>query len=230
MVVTLIFFESALELIPENLRNHPLVRKEWKMNVRKKNRGILLDTALHSFLMANLPDQGKRGRPDIVYYSLLNSLYSPLVKNRSLEVIIHTYQNKCIDIPFDWRIPVNFNRFVGLFSQLLHTKQIPVEGESILSTSDCTLEKLLDEKTSDNLYLLESPTEASYVNKDLSNITLNNSTFLIGGFQSGSPLYPFNEKINKFPNLEQISLYNDVKPAWVVTSKLIHLLESRLLT
>jgi rRNA pseudouridine-1189 N-methylase Emg1 (Nep1/Mra1 family) len=56
MTITVIFFESALELIPEFLRNHSMVRKEWKNNTKKKNRGILLDRAVHNPIMNQVLD------------------------------------------------------------------------------------------------------------------------------------------------------------------------------
>ncbi|MHA2290198.1 MAG: hypothetical protein ACXABG_15540 [Promethearchaeota archaeon] len=229
MVVTIIFFESALELIPESLRNHSLIRKDWKTITRKRNRGILLDTAIHGSIMANLPEKEKRGRPDIVYYSLLNLLYSPLVANHTLKIIIHTYTGHCIHLPSHWRIPVNYNRFTGLFSQLLYRKRIPVEGEPILSVSRCTLMELIQEYNDNKIYLLESPNINSEVIKSLKDLLDDDMTFLIGGFQSGEPSFLSNTDFASNRNFQEISIYKETKPAWTISSRLLHMLEDQLL-
>ncbi len=229
MVITIIFIESALELIPESLRNHPVIRKNWKTTTRKRNRGILLDTAIHGSIMTKLPDKEKRGRPDIVFYSLLNLLYSPLVANNTLKIIIHTYTEHCIHIPSHWRIPVNYNRFVGLFSQLLYKKRIPVEGEPILSVIRCTLEKLIQKYDHNKIYLLESPAKISVYVSSLKSLVDEDAIFIIGGFQSGESSLLFKTNIVSNPNFQQISLYQETKPAWTISSRLLHMLEDQLL-
>ncbi|MHA2347520.1 MAG: hypothetical protein ACXACP_12445 [Candidatus Hodarchaeales archaeon] len=229
MVLTIIIFESALELIPESLRSHSSIRKEWKMNTRKKKRGILLDKAIHNPLMESLIDHNKRGRPDIVHYSLLNLLYSPLVKNKTIQIIIHTYNDKCIHIPADWRIPVNYNRFTGLMAQLLYNNQIPVEGEPILTVSKCSLNKLLQRFEYQYLFLLESIPGTSITVNNLGDTVTEDSIFLIGGFQSGSPKFDFGLNFSKSSNFQIISLYKEVMPAWMIASKLLYLIEDELL-
>ena len=229
MTIKVILFESALELIPESVRNHSLVRKEWRTNTRKKNRGILLDRAIHNPLMGSLNDSEKRGRPDIVYYSLLNLLYSPIVKKNLVKVIIHTYTDHCIIIPSFWRIPVNYNRFVGLMSQLLLKKRIPVEGEPILTVFKSKLTEILQKYGKNQIFMLESPNNTSVPIRRLDDLNINDSVFLIGGFQAGEPSIILQGELSKKDNFKQISLYPEVKPAWVITSKLIHLIEDQLL-
>jgi rRNA small subunit pseudouridine methyltransferase Nep1 len=229
MVLTVIIFESALELMPESLRSHPTIRKEWKVNTRKKKRGIILDKAIHNPLMESLNDHKKRGRPDIVHSTLLNLIYSPLVKNGTLKIIIHTYNNRCIHIPTDWRIPVNYNRFTGLMAQLLYNKQIPVEGDPILTVNKCSLRKLLQEHLNHQIFLLESVPESSSIVNNLNGIFSEDSIFLIGGFQSGSPDFDFETDILNSSNFRILSLYKDVIPAWVVASKLLYMIEEQMI-
>ncbi len=229
MVITIIFFESAIELIPESLRNHPLVRKDWKTTTRKKNRGILLDTAIHSSLMMQLAEKEKRGRPDIIYYSLLNLLYSPLMAEKKIEIIIHTYTDQCIRIPPQWRIPVNYNRFVGLFSQLLFKKRIPVEGEAILTSFRSPIKELIQHYIQQRIILLEKPKGNSSVVKSLESLVDEDIVFLIGGFQSGEPSFIANTEFKSYSDFHQISFYKETKPAWTISSRLIHMLEDQLL-
>ena len=225
MTITIIFFESALELIPDFLRNHSIVRKEWKYNTKKKNRGILLDRAIHNPLMNQVQNPGKQGRPDIVYYSLLNLLYSPLLANNLLEVKIHTITNRCISIPSQWRIPVNYNRFLGLFGQLLYKKRVPLEGEALLTVTKCNLDQILMDFEDQPIFLLEEPNDETITLDSLDKQDVQDAVFLIGGFQSGDSHFPFKQKLANHPAFHSLSLYEDVKPAWIVTSKLIHWLE-----
>ena len=229
MTITVIFFESALELIPESLRNHSLVRKEWKNNTKRKNRGILLDRAIHNPIMKQVPEPGKQGRPDIVYYSLLNLLYSPLVANDTVKIIIHTITNQCIIIPSHWRIPVNYNRFLGLFAQLLYKKRVPLEGDALLTVSKCTLAKILMEYEDQPIFLLEEPNEDTLTINNFDKQDIQDAVFLIGGFQSGDSEFPFKPNLADHQKFYSLSLYEEVKPAWIITSKLIYWLEDYLL-
>ena len=229
MTITVIFFESALELIPEFLRNHSLIRKEWKDSTKRKNRGILLDKAIHNPIMKQVPEPGKQGRPDIVYYSLLNLLYSPLVANDTIKIIVHTITNHCIVIPSHWRIPVNYNRFLGLFAQLLYKKRVPLEGEALLTVSKCSLEKILVEYENQPIFLLEEPKEDILTMNSFNKQDIQDAVFLIGGFQSGDSKFPFKQNLGNRHDFYSLSLYKEVKPAWIITAKLVHWLEGYLL-
>lgn len=226
MSITIIFFESALELIPETLRNHPLIKKEWRSNVKKKNRGIILDGAIHRSLINLLEAGEKRGRPDIIHHSLLNLVYSPLFLEGKINVLIHTRSNLCIKIPSIWRIPVNYNRFIGLFAQLLLNKRVPLSGDPLLTAEHCTLEKILQGFEGSEIFLCEASGEKNkdILVKNLEEISeFTSKVFLIGGFQHGDPESEF---LRLSPYFFTLTLYKDIKPAWVITAKLIHWLEA----
>lgn len=229
MSITIVFFESALELIPESLRKHPLIRKEWRQNVKMKNRGIILDGAIHRPLVESLKDAEKRGRPDIIHHSLLNLMYSPLLLENKVKAFIHTRNDLCIQIPSKWRIPVNYNRFIGLFSQLLLKKRVPLSGEPILTAKHCSLEKLLQPFDDSEIILCDVPTkdkEDVFPMKNLKDISLLSSkVFLIGGFQRGDAELHSLDSSTSTQNWSVLSLYNEVKPAWVITAKIIYWLE-----
>jgi rRNA small subunit pseudouridine methyltransferase Nep1 len=75
--VILVLAESALELVPSELRRHPAVLADAKRR-RKKPGEILLDRSRHHPAMRDLPDASRRGRPDIVHQVLLVFQYSML--------------------------------------------------------------------------------------------------------------------------------------------------------
>lgn len=210
------------------MRKHPLIRKKWQQNLKKKNRGILLDGAIHRSIVDSLEDREKRGRPDILHHSLLNIAYSPLFEQEKVQVFIHTRNDLCIKIPSQWRVPVNYNRFCGLFSQLLLKRKVPLSGEPILTVTHCTLSNLLNQ-FEDDIYLCDIPHESvknSVIMKNLTELSPSSSgVFLIGGFQYGDARYPF-FKSSVGEKLVLLTLYSKVKPAWVIVAKIIHWLEA----
>ncbi|UCG01052.1 MAG: hypothetical protein JSW11_15720 [Candidatus Heimdallarchaeota archaeon] len=228
-MITIILFESALELIPESLRKHPLIRKKWQKNLKKKNRGLLLDGAIHRSLVDSLDDKEKRGRPDIIHHSLLNVVYSPLFKQGKIQVFIHTRNDLCIKIPSQWRVPVNYNRFCGLFSQLLLKQRVPISGEPILTAKRCKLSKLLKQFEETEIHLCDIPPKnmkESIIMKNLTDLSPPSSgVFLIGGFQYGETEFRFFESSTLIQELILLTIYDEVKPAWVIVAKIIHWLE-----
>ncbi|MHA1213681.1 MAG: hypothetical protein ACTSPG_00110 [Candidatus Hodarchaeales archaeon] len=229
MKVTFVLIHSALELIPERLRNHRLIRHEWKQNLKKKKRGVLLDVAAHGPLLENLEDSNQRGRPDIIHHSLLNLMYSPLFKSSEVEAIIHTRNDYCINIPSNWRVPVNYSRFCGLFAQLLWNKRVPLTGDPLLQVNTCTFEDLLQKFQNNQIFLCESINFNTNINLNieyLHNISFDKSlVFLIGAFQSGQLPQKVIKIIKNYSSVQLLPLYKDVMPTWIIVSKLIHYLE-----
>jgi len=209
------------------MRNHPLIRKEWQKNLKKKNRGILLDGAIHRPIVDSLENREKRGRPDIIHHSLLNIVYSPLFKQGKIQVFIHTRNNLCLRIPSQWRVPVNYNRFCGLFSQLLLKKRVPLSGEPILTVTHCTLSKLLHQFADSEIYLCDIPSESvggTVIIKNLMDLfPFSSGVFLIGGFQYGESEFETTD-INQ--DLVLLTIYDEVKPTWVIVAKIIQWLEA----
>ena len=229
IVVKIILFESALELIPEPLRKHRLIRKEWRKNVKQKNRGILLDGAIHRFLMDSLDQFEKRGRPDLIHHSLLNMVYSPLFRNKKIRILIHTINDISFEIPSNWRIPVNYNRFCGLISQLLLKRRVPITGEPLLNVESSSLANIINQFDDSEVYLCEEPKKRD--NNDfqhLSSISQSSSgIYLIGGFQHGEANLSFLNTIKTKKKVTIVSLFKETKPTWIIASKIITLLELR---
>ena len=63
-------------------------------------------------------------RPDILHYTLLTLLDSPLNKAGMLQVFIRTYNNILIEVNPQIRLPRTYKRFAGLMVQLLHKLSI----------------------------------------------------------------------------------------------------------
>ena len=108
--LSIILADSALEPVPKELSNHPVIRK-YRTLYKKHSDNILLDKSFHSPCMKLLPDNEKRGRPDIVHLSLISLTSSPLYLEKKLKVYVHTVTNSVIDINFGVRLPKSYSRF-----------------------------------------------------------------------------------------------------------------------
>ncbi|MFW9984574.1 MAG: 16S rRNA methyltransferase, partial [Candidatus Odinarchaeota archaeon] len=71
--------DAALELVPVEITSDPAVISTAKSRGKPPDQ-ILLDDALHSKALQQLPDNEKRGRPDIIHRSLLTALDSILAR------------------------------------------------------------------------------------------------------------------------------------------------------
>lgn len=109
---------AEVELAPESIAGHPAVRTTAKEQNRKGTE-VLLDQNVHGSALKQLPDGERRGRPDILHYTLLVLLESPLNKLGQLKVLIHTRHGELVRIRPDTRLPRGEARFQGLIAKVL---------------------------------------------------------------------------------------------------------------
>ena len=69
-MISLILSESALELVPSELTYHPSVISHAR-KLGKHPSEILLDNSWHFAAMKEIKNEMKRGRPDLVHFSIL---------------------------------------------------------------------------------------------------------------------------------------------------------------
>ena len=117
-MLNLVLAESALELVPKEIRRHPSVVNDSKRRGREAS-GIVLGRSFHHSAMARLDDSEKRGRPDLVHVALLNATGAPLYQDGSARVFVHTYDDLVLEIAPKTRIPKNYMRFRGLMEEAL---------------------------------------------------------------------------------------------------------------
>ena len=89
MPLTIILAECGLELIPKEIKKHPAIQRNLKI---ERPSSLLLDNALHHSAMSKLDNKSKRGRPDILHLCLLNALGSSLNKSSNLNLFFHTME------------------------------------------------------------------------------------------------------------------------------------------
>lgn len=141
-VITLLLAESALEPIPRQLWKHPLI-KRYAQSSQNPPQTLLLDRSYHHAVMGGLPQNHKRGRPDIVHFTLLAALGSPLNKERMLRTYVHTITNQVITVNPTTRLPKNYNRFVGLMEALFRDGRVPPTGPVLLEVTKKTPAELI---------------------------------------------------------------------------------------
>ncbi|ABL88952.1 Suppressor Mra1 [Pyrobaculum islandicum DSM 4184] len=173
--------ESALELVPRELWNHPVIQADAKRRGKKPGE-ILLDRARHHLAMSSLRDASKRGRPDIVHQVLLVFQYSLLNKRGLGRIYIHTQGDYTIYVRWETRIPKNYNNFVSLMEQLYATGRVPPKGEPLIELYKKDLSTLLRELGGRWVVLHESGVKKPFIELGAA---LLNSVVVIGGFPHG---------------------------------------------
>jgi len=119
--ITLLNFvlaESALELVPKEIRKLPAVASDAKRR-QKEASDILLDRSFHHSAMTRLKDSEKRGRPDLVHVTLLDVTGTPLYLDGMVRAFVHTCDDVVLEFAEKTRIPKNYLRFRGLMEEAL---------------------------------------------------------------------------------------------------------------
>ena len=179
--LSLILAESSLEIIPKEIQNHPSVISHSK-KLGKLPSNMLLDNSWHYSAMKGMKDENKRGRPDIVHFSVLEACSIPLYFEKKLTIYIHTLNDKVIKIGDDIRLPKSFHRFTGLIEKLFFEKRIESNGKKLLEMSDMRFSELIENINPENVVgLSRVGKSSSFCN--VAKLLTNNSCLVIGGFQ-----------------------------------------------
>lgn len=117
-MLNFVLAESALELVPKEIRRLPAVASDSKRR-QKDASEILLDRSFHHSAMARLKDSEKRGRPDLVHGALQSVTGTPLYLEGRVKVFVHTYDDMVVDVAPKTRIPKGYLRFRGLMEKVL---------------------------------------------------------------------------------------------------------------
>ena len=141
--LSLILAESSLEMVPKEIQNHPSVISHSK-KLEKPPSNILLDNSWHYAAMKGIQNENKRGRPDIVHFSLLEACSIPLYFEKKLSVYVHTLNDQVIKVGDDIHLPKSFHRFAGLIEKLFYEKIIESDGKKLLEISDMSFSELIE--------------------------------------------------------------------------------------
>lgn len=224
-MLTLILADSELEIVPEPLWGHPAIVNSAKQRGKKPSR-ILLDSSLHHNAMKALPENERRGRPDLVHFFLITALESVLNKKGKMRVYVHTRNNELIKVAPDLRIMRSYSRFIGLVEQLFAEGCVPQPPEKPLMQMEFnrTLESIIKEVKPDAVLVLSPEGISVKLREYLQKFPESkNIACIIGGFPHGdfkSPAYALAS--------EKISISDELLTGWTVASELIVNYENRI--
>ncbi len=216
-MLSLILAESALETVPQELWKHPAVERHAERR-GKPPRSTILDRSYHHAAMKTLKGGEKRGRPDIVHFSLLEALGSPLNREGLLRIFIHTVDDYVITVAPETRLPRNYNRFIGLMEQLFESGRVPPKGRALLTLERKTLQELIDTIKPGYVIAFSRIGEPRTLEEALLRISNKGDlAAVIGGFPAGH----FAEATIKLAD-EVVCIDPEMLEAWTVTSRLIY--------
>lgn len=214
-MISLILSESALELVPYELEEHPSVISHAK-KLGKHPSEILLDNSWHFAAMKGIKNEIKRGRPDLVHFSILEATTIPLYYQNKLNLFVHTIDNKVIHFGKNVHIPKSYHRFQGVIEKLFQEKKILSKNELLLEIKDQTFSELIHEINPSSVIGFSTSGQSSSYEKIASEIP-DNSCIVIGGFQKGH----FSDSTqNEITNLYSIG--DDSFEGHVIVSRILY--------
>ena len=182
-MISLVLAESALELIPFELKHHPSVVSHAK-KLGKHSSEILLDNSWHFAAMKGIKNEMKRGRPDLVHFSILEATTIPLYLQNKIKLYIHTTDDKVISFGQNIHIPKSYHRFAGVLEKLFQEKQIVANNDVLLKIKDQTFSELLHEINPSRVIGFSTNGDSKSYEKIVSEIS-DDVCLVFGGFQKG---------------------------------------------
>jgi rRNA small subunit pseudouridine methyltransferase Nep1 len=143
-MISLILSESALELVPSELKHHPSVISHAR-KLGKYPSEILLDNSWHFAAMKGIENEMKRGRPDLVHFSILEATTIPLYLHNKMKLFVHTVDDKIISFGENVHLPKSYHRFEGVIEKLYQEKKITTNNDVLLKIEEKTFSELIDE-------------------------------------------------------------------------------------
>lgn len=193
-MLSLILAESSLETVPQELQDHPSVISHAQ-KLGKYPSEILLDNSWHFAAMKGINNEIKRGRPDLVHFSILEATTIPLYSQNKIKIYIHTIDDNVIYIGENVHIPKSYHRFAGLIEKLFSEKIIQSGSDVLLEIKKKSFTDLINEIKPSKIIGFSTKGELSSFEKISSQIS-DNSCIVIGGFQKGHFSESINNKVN----------------------------------
>jgi rRNA small subunit pseudouridine methyltransferase Nep1 len=181
MVHTLLIAESELELVPKELRNHPIVLARARRTGKDPAKMILQSTDLHKAMEEiGLAEAERRGRPDLIHLAVTIATDAPAFQDGRMEIALHLRGDRIIRISPGTRPPKEYSRFLGLMEQLLATG-----GTPLMKLENGTLEEFVRKEGKETIVFDsgETPTDVAALTALLENG--GDKLLVVGGFPHG---------------------------------------------
>jgi len=202
-MISLILAESALELVPLELQDHPSVLSHAQ-KLGKNPSEILLDNSWHFAAMKGIKNEIKRGRPDLVHFSILEATTIPLYLQNKIKIYVHTIDDKVIYIGQNVHIPKSYHRFEGLIEKLFLEKTIKTDTSILLEIKEKSFSELINEIKPSKIIGFSTRGELRSFEKIISEIS-DNTCIVIGGFQKGHFSESTTSKITQLFSVDSLS-------------------------
>ena len=214
-MISLIISESALELVPFELEDHLSVVSHAR-KLGKYPSEILLDNSWHFAAMKGIKNEIKRGRPDLVHFSILEATTIPLYIQNKLNLFVHTIDDKVIHFGKNVHLPKSYHRFEGVIEKLYQEKKIMAKNELLLEIKEQTFSELIDAINPSKIIGFSTEGKLSSYEKIASQIS-DDSCIVVGGFQKGH----FSDSVqNTITDL--FSIGNESFEGHIVTSRILY--------
>ncbi len=221
-MLSLIIAESALELVPVELQRHNSVIASAR-RFNKKPSEILLDISWHFAAMKGIKNEIKRGRPDLVHFSLLEACSIPLYFENKLNVFVHTIDDKVISLGQNVRLPKSYHRFIGLVEKLYATRRIEENNNILLEIKEMSFGDLIRKINPKQIIALSSKGIKSSYQKVAEEIN-DNTCLVVGGFSKGQ----FSDKNKDYFNKIVLVDKNPLE-AHIIISRVLYEYEKRII-
>jgi rRNA small subunit pseudouridine methyltransferase Nep1 len=193
-MISLILSESALELVPSELKHHSSVVSHAR-KLGKHSSEILLDNSWHFAAMKGIKNEMKRGRPDLVHFSILEATTIPLYLQNKMKLFVHTIDDKVIYFGQNVHVPKSYHRFEGLIEKLYQEKKIIADNDVLLEIKEKTFPEILDEINPSKVIGFSTQGKPSSYEKIAADIS-DDACIVLGGFQKGHFSDSIENKIN----------------------------------
>ncbi len=221
-MLSLVIAESALELVPLELQRHNSVTASAR-KFNKKPSEILLDISWHFAAMKGIKNEIKRGRPDLVHFSLLEACSIPLYYENKMNVFVHTIDDKVIFIGQNVRLPKSYHRFIGLVEKLYGTKEIKEDNNTLLALKNMSFSTLIKKINPEQTIALSSKgIQSSY--QKLAEEIKDNTCLVVGGFSKGQ----FADKTREYFD-KTVSVDKNPLEAHIIISRILYEYEKRII-
>ena len=221
-MLSLVIAESALELVPKELQKHnSVIASARKFN--KKPAEILLDISWHFAAMKGIKNEIKRGRPDLVHFSLLEACSIPLYFENKLNVFVHTIDDKVISVGQNVRLPKSYHRFIGLVEKLYATGKIEESNNTLLEIKEMNFGNLIKKINPKQTIALSSKGIKSSYQKVAEELN-DNTCLVVGGFSKGQFFDENKDYFNKIVLVDKNPL-----EAHIIISRVLYEYEKRII-
>ena len=221
-MLSLVIAESALELVPKELQKHNSVIASAR-RFNKKPAEILLDISWHFAAMKGIKNEIKRGRPDLVHFSLLEACSIPLYFENKLNVFVHTIDDKVISVGQNIRLPKSYHRFIGLVEKLYATGKIEESNNTLLEIKEMNFGNLIKKINPKQTIALSSKGIKSSYQKVAEELN-DNTCLVVGGFSKGQFFDKNKDYFNKIVLVDKNPL-----EAHIIISRVLYEYEKRII-